>query len=449
MTVRGSSVLITHTLISNIMGSTMVCAQVAEELQRMGASVVVLASSFTGSARAIFENKGIRVEVGEDLEASIFDFDYVWVHSQLLPLSFVEQLGTVSREHVPDGKRLPAFIFNHMSALDASPDEHPYIPLLEETIASAEVFVSQEARDALNKDYDTEANQGIPQRIVPNPAPSIYAQSSKVGTHPRVPQRIAIISNHVPPELFDAAEMLGSADVHVDIIGEQGVVQEVTPALIAQYDGVITIGKTVQYCMMSSTPVFVYDRFGGFGYLNDENFDACAYANFSGRGGARKNGEGIAKDVIDDFQQACSYSDAMHGVWRETYGMEHVLEDLFESVEPRTSITFPYPGYEHTLRMQMRFAWRYYRSWDFELWMRAQKQHLEDELHRVKEVVAERDKAIDSLQAEMQALHGDLGNVREELAKSAEQLQQVYDSHSYRIGNALMAPLSIIKKRRR
>lgn len=127
MTVRGSSVLITHTLISNIMGSTMVCAQVAEELQRMGASVVVLASSFTGSARAIFENKGIRVEVGEDLEASIFDFDYVWVHSQLLPLSFVEQLGTVSREHVPDGKQLPAFIFNHMSALDASPDEHPYI----------------------------------------------------------------------------------------------------------------------------------------------------------------------------------------------------------------------------------------------------------------------------------------------------------------------------------
>lgn len=38
----------------------------------------------------------------------------------------------------------------------------------------------------------------------------------------------------------------------------------------------------------------------------------------------------------------------------------------------------------------------------------------------MKEVVAERDKAIDSLQAEMQALRGDLGNVREELAKSAE-----------------------------
>lgn len=86
--------------------------------------------------------------MGEDLETSIFEFDYVWVHSQLIPLSFEEQPGTVSREHVPDGKRLPAFIFNHMSALDTSPDERSYIPLLEEPIASAEVFVSQEARAA-------------------------------------------------------------------------------------------------------------------------------------------------------------------------------------------------------------------------------------------------------------------------------------------------------------
>lgn len=86
--------------------------------------------------------------MGEDLETSIFEFDYVWVHSQLIPLSFEEQPGTVSREHVPDGKRLPAFIFNHMSALDTSPDERSYILLLEEPIASAEVFVSQEARAA-------------------------------------------------------------------------------------------------------------------------------------------------------------------------------------------------------------------------------------------------------------------------------------------------------------
>lgn len=180
----------------------MVCAQVAEELQRMGASVVVLASSFTGPARSVFENKGIHVKVGEDLESSIFDFDYVWVHSQLLPLSFVKQLGVVSRNGIPAGKELPVFIFNHMSALDSSPDEHPYIPLLEETLATAEVFVSEESRDALAKDYDFEANRGIAQWIVPNPAPTVYAQISKVGLHSDSPKHIAIISNHSPKNLL-------------------------------------------------------------------------------------------------------------------------------------------------------------------------------------------------------------------------------------------------------
>lgn len=59
----------------------------------------------------------------------------------------------------------------------------------------------------------------------------------------------------------------------------------------------------------------------------------------------------------------------------------------------------------------------------------------------MKEVVAERDKTIDSLQAEMQVLRGDLGNVREELTKRTEQLHQVYDSHSYRMGNAADGPI--------
>lgn len=424
----------------------MVSAQVAEELQRMGASVVVLASSFTGPARSVFENKGIHVKVGEDLESSIFDFDYVWVHSQLLPLSFVKQLGVVSRNGIPAGKELPVFIFNHMSALDSSPDEHPYIPLLEETLATAEVFVSEESRDALAKDYDFEANRGIAQWIVPNPAPTVYAQISKVGLHSDSPKHIAIISNHVPQELIDASALLKASDIQVDIIGEQGVVREVTPDLISQYDCVFTIGKTVQYCMMSSTPVYVYDRFGGFGYLDAENFEKCAYANFSGRGGITKSSEEIASEIIEGYPQACAYSDAMHPTWTVSYGMEHVLADLFDHLEPRTSITFPYEGYENALQMQMRFAWRYYRSWDFELWMHGQNHNLEDRLHHEQNIVEEQAKEIAQLHGEISALDKNLRRAHEEMTRKENQLRQVYASHSYRLGNALVAPFSILKR---
>ena len=98
-----------------------------------------------------------------------------------------------------------------MSALDSSPDEHPYIPLLEETLATAEVFVSEESRDALAKDYDFEANRGIAQWIVPNPAPTVYAQISKVGLHSDSPKHIAIISNHSPKNLLMHLRFLQNA----------------------------------------------------------------------------------------------------------------------------------------------------------------------------------------------------------------------------------------------
>ncbi len=453
MNLSGNTVLLTHTLISNIMGSTVVCAQVAEELQRMGAAVLVLSSSLTGPARTIFEDRGIPVAVGEDIEASLFDFDYVWVHSQLLPLSFVRELGNVSRKGVPQGKRLPSFIFNHMSALDSSPDEHPYVPLLEETIASAEVFVSEEARDALNKDYDAQSNRGIPQMIVPNPAPSAFLRGNKSGKHRRRPTRMAIISNHVPEELFAAQRILAATGVMLDIIGEQGTVAEVTPELLANYDAIVTIGKTVQYCMMSSTPVYIYDKFGGFGYLSAGNFKACAYANFSGRGGVRKDGATIAEEIVADYKEACEYSDSMHDMWISHYGMGEVLTRLLSEIQPRSSVHFPYDGYENALMMQMRFAWRYYRSWDFELWSRTQCAQLENR-------VTEKDHAIAACEGQITQLHDDLeklqqtvaerendiAKLHEESALQEEKLQHVYASHSYRIGNMIMAPLSQIKK---
>ena len=40
----------------------------------------------------------------------------------------------------------------------------------------------------------------------------------------------------------------------------------------------ITIGKTVQYCLLSATPVFVYDYLGGFGYLDASNIERARYA---------------------------------------------------------------------------------------------------------------------------------------------------------------------------
>lgn len=126
--------------------------------------------------------------------------------------------------------------------------------------------------------------------------------------------------------------------------------------------------------------------------------------------------------------------------------MEHVLADLFDHLEPRTSITFPYEGYENALQMQMRFAWRYYRSWDFELWMHGQNRNLEDRLHHEQNIVEEQAKEIAQLHGEISALEKNLRRAHEEMTRKENQLRQVYASHSYRLGNALVAPFSILKR---
>ncbi|KFI64272.1 hypothetical protein [Bifidobacterium cuniculi] len=446
MLLKDTRILITHTLISNIMGSTVVCAQIAEALQNMGADVTILTSAYTGPARVMFETRGLNVVVGEGEDFDPFDFDYVWVHSQLLPLGFVRALAEVSRNGVPEGKPLPAFVFNHMSALDIAPDEHPYIPLLEESLASAEVFVSPEAQDALQSEYDADANRDVPQVIVPNPAPESYCHPDKASSHASHLRRIAIVSNHVPDELDKAKTILEADGIVVDIIGESGIVTEVTPELIGRYDAVVTIGKTVQYCMMSATPVFVYDRFGGFGYLNTQNFEACAYANFSGRGGTVMASDDIARCLVEDYAAACDFADSHCAEWRGQYGLSAVLSRLFLDVKPRDSIHFPYETYDMSLMHQMRFAWRYYRAWDYEIWVNGQMRERERQVSDLQHAEAESKRTIEEQRSRMADLRHELDHAYSENQRLQAEAGRIYASHSYRLGHALLKPMHLLER---
>lgn len=38
--------------------------------------------------------------------------------------------------------------------------------------------------------------------------------------------------------------------------------KSITLEILSQYDVAITIGKTVQYCLVMGVPVYVYDKFG-------------------------------------------------------------------------------------------------------------------------------------------------------------------------------------------
>ncbi|PIT53456.1 hypothetical protein BHC44_05765 [Snodgrassella alvi] len=136
-----------------------------------------------------------------------------------------------------------------------------------------------------------------------NCAPSEYLdnQLKKKNLH-----NILVVSNHLPQEVIDAIDILSKKYQVTTIGGKKPVL--VNPELIKKYDMLITIGKTVQYGLLSGVPVYCYDHFGGPGFLNSKNFNTARYYNFSGRGFNKKTAKQIILEIEENFEYASDFS---------------------------------------------------------------------------------------------------------------------------------------------
>lgn len=220
--------------------------------------------------------------------------DFCWIHHQYLPGSFIDFLA--------DGGEKPWMAFNHMSPYEQL--EYPVVSAAEEKLADIILCNSQETFDVLRKYFDDSIDKI---KLFQNPAPvDFYEAAQKCDkTHSERLSRVAIVSNHPPTELKEAALLLQKKNVLVNFIGMgQDVTARVTPSLLNNYDAVITIGKTVQYGLAIKKPIYIYDHFGGSGYLSKDNFQENEHYNFSGRSCEKKTAEQIADEIITNYLDA-------------------------------------------------------------------------------------------------------------------------------------------------
>lgn len=140
-----------------------------------------------------------------------------------------------------------------------------------------------------------------------NSAPKIFLRNNLILDTNKHIQKILVVSNHVPQELKDAIIILSNQGIQIDIVGDGYDVTRVNPTLIQQYDVIVSIGKTVQYGLLSSVPVYNYDYFGGAGYLTNNNFNEAKYFNFSGRGTDKKTADIIAKEIVENYGLALEF----------------------------------------------------------------------------------------------------------------------------------------------
>lgn len=304
------ALIATHHLASYA-GSEVLTLELATELREMGWDVCVATLLPGAPMVSEFKKRDFQVidMLAEPLAIGNAKFDLVWIHH-----------APVLYEILTHGVEAATVIFcslSHFEPLEAVPEHRESVDLL--------LAHSIENKNHIINTSGLREDQVL---LFPNAVPGNYwVQSKKF--HSPVLRRVAVISNHPPPEVLQAAEILKKSGVEIVRVGIGGIETLINAQLLRNCDTVLTIGKTVPYCLASKVPVYCYDHFGGPGWLDEGNFDLAGQNNFSGRGFSKKMPETIVLEITSGYSGALSYLDAHASRAAASLHLRHNLERLF------------------------------------------------------------------------------------------------------------------------
>ncbi len=282
-------------LLTNLMfgwsGSETIIYEWGENLVGAGHQVTILCNQLDRKFTRPLEKLGVLV-VDDPARVTLSDFDFCYCQHQLINL-------VIEREFNRQHQQFPYICYAHLSPYEGL--EFPG-PITESLLADVILANSQETYDALGQmGMDTDLLS-----LFPNPAPIGFFEVTKF---PDKLSRVLVVSNHLPDEMDAALDILSGRGIDVVRVGEKFGQKRILPADIERADAVVSIGKTVQYALAAKRPVYCYDRFGGPGWIVNENYQFSADNNFSGRPECtRKSAKEISEEILSEFAVACQFS---------------------------------------------------------------------------------------------------------------------------------------------
>lgn len=310
------SILITNYELMNYTGSELNAMSIAKRFKDLGYKVYVLAM-FIGEplyskTRDCYDE--IINIVDDEFDFSNIEFDIVWAHHSFLLswLIFEKQL------------KAKKIIVSSLSARENFEMIPKYANDLSLVLANSQETKQQLEQEGIKEVY-----------VLENYSFKNYFERN-IGI--KKLKNIAIISNHVPEELMKTKEMLESNGYGVQIYGFTGKRELITDTVLEQYDAIITIGKTVQYAMSLKIPVYVYDIFGGEGYLTLENLEKNRSRNFSGRGFDKKTPEIIYKEITQNFKNTLDILEELKQYALKNFCFENNIDKICEIIEQKPDI---------------------------------------------------------------------------------------------------------------
>jgi hypothetical protein len=151
-----------------------------------------------------------------------------------------------------------------------------------------------------------------------------------------------MISNYPPEELSLVKERLQARGIVVETMGEKGDKYELLSfEKMSEYDAVITIAKTAQYCLMSGVPVYLYGKFGGAGWLTEGNFERAKETNFCGSEGfPSKKTDEIVEEILCGYNEAYDFQQKKRKELSEDFALDKVLKRVFNEAKVKKQEIF-------------------------------------------------------------------------------------------------------------
>lgn len=312
------NVLLTNVWLEKYQGSEMNCLSLAHALTQMGCSVEIATFLYEFPIKEVFEKEGLSVKNLFTQKLNRTHYDLIWAHH------------TVVLDHLLFGLGITAdkIVFSSLSPFEPLEVPPAYANQLTLCLANS----SETSRQLLSEGVQ----EGLC-RVFPNSIAKADYESGGDKASLTL-ERLAIVSNHIPAELKESSTELMKRGIAVDIygLGYQHVLM--TPEILKQYDAVITIGRTVQYCMGLNIPVYCYDIHGGPGWLRMDQLEKAFDLNFSGRGFGKKTSEEIVKEVMGEFADAASETPALREFCAKYCILEKNLEEVFHAVEKSSCV---------------------------------------------------------------------------------------------------------------
>lgn len=304
------ALLATHRL-GAIAGSEVVTLEFAKSLTARGFGVDVYANHFGRPMAEYFANlPGVRLRE-EPATIKPFTYDVAYFQHQVA--------GLFDYGQCDDERESTLIVFGRLgrrTILESGGWAHDNA-LGDISIANSELTAERLAETGVRHDIHTFYNAA--------PDEFFFTRDG----YKDAPENILVITNHRDKSLLGAMKILRRS-FRVQHIGRYGSPNTlIAPSHIRAADVVVSIGKSAQYALASRTPLYVYDHFGGPGYLDSGNFSRAQRYSFSGRCCERKlTPTQIAEEIVAGYREQVRYVRGVDPASLEMFKLEKHIHRL-------------------------------------------------------------------------------------------------------------------------